>query len=189
MEPIVSSETSAIKSQTPGNYPKRNKLHLQHGESLKRRQRSFVLVMTSDLLCGLRSFGKFSYASYLFKVINFKLIIIYILSTSCNHVHVCCTARIWTHHMSELPFMAEIQKASPINGVRDTVNPLRSCYIWVLNDDWKHMCYIKILSEIWFLPDVFLPVPDKRYIIHWTAAFSGVLIFQDELKKRMQILN
>ena len=28
MEPIVSSETSAIKSQTPGNYPKRNKFHL-----------------------------------------------------------------------------------------------------------------------------------------------------------------
>jgi len=27
MEPIVSSETLAIKSQTPGNYPKRNKLH------------------------------------------------------------------------------------------------------------------------------------------------------------------
>jgi len=27
MEPIVSSETSAIKTQTPGNYPKRNKLH------------------------------------------------------------------------------------------------------------------------------------------------------------------
>ena len=37
MEPIVSSETSAIKSQTPGNYPKRNKLHLQHGESLESR--------------------------------------------------------------------------------------------------------------------------------------------------------
>jgi len=37
MEPIVSSETSAIKSQAAGNYPKRNKLHLQHGESLKRR--------------------------------------------------------------------------------------------------------------------------------------------------------
>ena len=37
MEPIVSSETSAIKSQTPGNYPKRNKLHLQHGESLRTR--------------------------------------------------------------------------------------------------------------------------------------------------------
>jgi len=27
MEPIVSSETSAIRIQTPGNYPKRNKLH------------------------------------------------------------------------------------------------------------------------------------------------------------------
>jgi len=32
---IVSSETSAIRTQTPGNYPKRNKLHLEHGESLK----------------------------------------------------------------------------------------------------------------------------------------------------------
>ena len=35
MEPIVSSETSEIRTQTPGNYPKRNKLHLEHGESLK----------------------------------------------------------------------------------------------------------------------------------------------------------
>jgi len=37
MEPIVSSETSAIRTQTPGNYSKRNKLHLEHGESLKTR--------------------------------------------------------------------------------------------------------------------------------------------------------
>ena len=28
MEPIVSSETSAIRTQTPRNYPKRNKLHI-----------------------------------------------------------------------------------------------------------------------------------------------------------------
>ena len=28
MEPIMSSETSAIRTQTPGNYPKRNNLHL-----------------------------------------------------------------------------------------------------------------------------------------------------------------
>jgi len=28
MEPIVSSETSAIRIQKLGNYPKRNKLHL-----------------------------------------------------------------------------------------------------------------------------------------------------------------
>ena len=28
MEPIVSSEKSAIRTQTPGNYPKRNKLHV-----------------------------------------------------------------------------------------------------------------------------------------------------------------
>jgi len=37
MEPTVSSKTSAIRTQTPGNYPKRNKLHLEHGESLKTR--------------------------------------------------------------------------------------------------------------------------------------------------------
>jgi len=37
MEPIVNSETLAIITQTPGNYPKRNKLHLEHGESLKTR--------------------------------------------------------------------------------------------------------------------------------------------------------
>ena len=36
MEPIVSSETSAIRTQTPGNYPKRNNLHLEHGESLRK---------------------------------------------------------------------------------------------------------------------------------------------------------
>jgi len=35
MEPTVSSETSAIRTQTRGNYPKRNTLHLEHGESLK----------------------------------------------------------------------------------------------------------------------------------------------------------
>ena len=37
MELTVSSETSAIRIQTPGNYPKRNKLHLEHGENLKTR--------------------------------------------------------------------------------------------------------------------------------------------------------
>jgi len=35
MEPIGSSETSAIKTQTTGNYPKRNILQLKHGESLE----------------------------------------------------------------------------------------------------------------------------------------------------------
>ena len=39
MEPIVSSETSAIRTQTPGNYPKRNNLHLEHGESLRTKLR------------------------------------------------------------------------------------------------------------------------------------------------------
>jgi len=38
MEPTVSSETSEIRPPTPGNHPKRNKLHLEHGESLKTRK-------------------------------------------------------------------------------------------------------------------------------------------------------
>jgi len=42
MEPIVSSETSAIRTQTPGNYPKRNNLHLEHGESLRTKMYSVV---------------------------------------------------------------------------------------------------------------------------------------------------
>ena len=37
MEPIVSSETSAIRTQTPGNYPKRNKLHISEILMLSRR--------------------------------------------------------------------------------------------------------------------------------------------------------
>jgi len=34
---------SAIRIQAPGNYPKRNKVHLEHGESLKTRLFSSVL--------------------------------------------------------------------------------------------------------------------------------------------------
>jgi len=36
-EQTVNSETSEIRTQTPGNYPKRNKLHLEQGETLKIR--------------------------------------------------------------------------------------------------------------------------------------------------------
>jgi len=45
MEPIVSSETSAIRTQTPGNYPKRNNLHLEHGESLRTSTISFFRTL------------------------------------------------------------------------------------------------------------------------------------------------
>jgi len=37
MELVECSETSAIRTQTPGNYPKENTLHIEHGESLKSR--------------------------------------------------------------------------------------------------------------------------------------------------------
>ena len=37
MDLTVSSETSETRTQTPGNYPKRKKLQLEHGESLETR--------------------------------------------------------------------------------------------------------------------------------------------------------
>ena len=37
MGPIEGSETSAIRTKTPGYYPKENILHIEHGESLKSR--------------------------------------------------------------------------------------------------------------------------------------------------------
>jgi len=50
MEPIVSSETSAIRTQTPGNYPKRNNLHLEHGESLRTKFSNITTLFFSDLM-------------------------------------------------------------------------------------------------------------------------------------------
>ena len=44
MELIVSSEMSAIRTQMPGNYPKRNKLHLEHDKSLKTRKLLYYLA-------------------------------------------------------------------------------------------------------------------------------------------------
>ena len=38
MEWIEGSETSAISIVTPGNYPKENILHTEHGESLKSKK-------------------------------------------------------------------------------------------------------------------------------------------------------
>jgi hypothetical protein len=37
METIEGSETSAFRTKTPGNYPKENILHNEHGEGLKSR--------------------------------------------------------------------------------------------------------------------------------------------------------
>ena len=53
MEPIVSSETSATRTQTPGNYPKRNKLHLEHGEILKTSKNKLCIKLV--FLCTMIS--------------------------------------------------------------------------------------------------------------------------------------
>jgi len=56
MEPTVSSETSAIRTQTLGNYPKRNKLHLEHGESLKTRKSDLFQFMKKVCMHQLQFF-------------------------------------------------------------------------------------------------------------------------------------
>jgi len=52
MEPTVSSETSAIRTQTPGNYPKRNKLYLEHDGSLKT---GMVVTCLSERYIGVKT--------------------------------------------------------------------------------------------------------------------------------------
>jgi len=45
-ELIEGSETSVVRTQTLGNYPKENILHIEHGESLKPRiQQKFFLII------------------------------------------------------------------------------------------------------------------------------------------------
>jgi len=43
MEPIEDSETSVVRTKTPGNYRKGNILHIEHGESLKSRKLKTIL--------------------------------------------------------------------------------------------------------------------------------------------------
>ena len=67
MEPIVSSETSAIKSQTPGNYPKRNKLHVM----MMLRKFSLPFALASSFLLISTRFSFWSTVNNL--VTNFAL--------------------------------------------------------------------------------------------------------------------
>jgi len=54
MEPIVSSETSAVRTQTPGNYPKRNKLY-----SLIITTLVYKYVPSITMEVSIRNFSKF----------------------------------------------------------------------------------------------------------------------------------
>jgi len=58
MEPTVSSETSEIRTQTPGNYPKRNKLqYLYYNHSYMFRYTRIILRdFQSSVSLTLRSF-------------------------------------------------------------------------------------------------------------------------------------
>ena len=51
MGPIEGSETSAFRTQTPGNYQKENILHKEHGESLKSRKYKKLSCLQSKMHC------------------------------------------------------------------------------------------------------------------------------------------
>ena len=78
MEPIVSSETSATKSQTPGNYPKRNKLQVNLAYS-SANLRTLILA-TFNVVWSIR---------ILFCVFRtFWITLLYLLLFSC--ILLCC---------------------------------------------------------------------------------------------------
>jgi len=52
MELIECSETSAIRTQTPGNYQNENTLHIERGESLK--SRTLILYHKYQIVMGFR---------------------------------------------------------------------------------------------------------------------------------------
>ena len=53
MELIEGSETSTIRTQTPGNYPKENILHIEHGKSLKSRNYHQIIAQGSAIYYSL----------------------------------------------------------------------------------------------------------------------------------------
>jgi len=78
MELIEGSETSAIILVTPGNYPKENVLHTEHGESLKSR-----IILNCVLL---------SFSTWMFVILYFTkasivvfLVSLLVLCMICKH--------------------------------------------------------------------------------------------------------
>ena len=107
MELTVSSETSAIRTQTLGNYPKRKKLHLEHSESLKTRKmvislktlwQGLVLMMylkdnqywCASSRCVLYSSKELSAAIHTVKhnYITSIIVTMRVLTTTCFGLHV-----------------------------------------------------------------------------------------------------
>ena len=51
---LYTSETSAFRTQTPGNYPKENILHKEHGESLKSTNSERGIIRVRSARASLR---------------------------------------------------------------------------------------------------------------------------------------
>jgi len=115
MEPIVSSETSAIRTQTPGNYPKRNKLHLEHGESLKTRLIWSGLTGTCEDRSDVSLWDTFAH-----------IWLIAIRKTACNCIN--DDKRLWIEHF---PTLHPFQVTWHVFWADVRWNPV--CRIWTQN--------------------------------------------------------
>ena len=70
METIEVSETSSFGIQTPGNYPKENIIHKDHGESLKSRNNNKDVLLSSKQ--NTLFFQPFSFSLILFSCCPLK---------------------------------------------------------------------------------------------------------------------
>ena len=105
MEPIVSSETSAIRTQTPGNYPKRNKLQVVimcYMKFLQQRNNSnlFLLRMpilnydyNNNILFGFHSDNVRGYLPIGMIQIDKLLFFFFLNHLRFIHYQSCCTVR------------------------------------------------------------------------------------------------
>jgi len=86
MEPIVSSETSAIRTQTPGNYPKRNNLKFNNFQIFPFRITSHFLF---KFLVEIFNYGRFSVGTVLLSLSPLIFRISYVTSVVSHLIFFC----------------------------------------------------------------------------------------------------
>ena len=85
MELTEGSETSAIRSQTPGNYPKKNILHIEHGESLKSRTYTCIYIYIYTRIYKILTVNIFYFLNYNLSVgLGNSKIVRYVCAMDCQ---------------------------------------------------------------------------------------------------------
>ena len=91
MELIGGSETSAIRTQTPRNYPKENILHIEYGERLKSRKYTIFVAHCMNVCIYLCMY------TYLFVSVNVCMYTcMHVCMYVCIYICVCvCVCILW----------------------------------------------------------------------------------------------